>query len=262
MVRTIDKSNPIPYYVQLADLLRLEIGERKGYDGLSPLPSENQLLKRFNVSRSTVRNALGLLEREGLIYRQKGKGSFIAVRRVEHELTQLVSTTEDMRRRGWDLTTRVIGIKRLTPVSKIAEALELALGGSVYGLQATLLHYLKNEAKRKIPVWQMIAAAPLELEAKAAAWAERWKKLGLGASVVDTQSTVGGGSLPGETLPTRAVALDLLSPDAFAERLRQNDPPIVARIEGQRILVDPRTILPQDEELLLAGVERTLRSGR
>jgi GntR family transcriptional regulator len=134
MMRTIDKSNPIPYYVQLADLLRLEIGERKGYDGLSPLPSENQLLKRFNVSRSTVRNALSLLEREGLIYRQKGKGSFIAVRRVEHELTQLVSTTEDMRRRGWDLTTRVIGIKRLTPVSKIAEALELSLGGSVYQL--------------------------------------------------------------------------------------------------------------------------------
>jgi L-seryl-tRNA(Ser) seleniumtransferase len=130
------------------------------------------------------------------------------------------------------------------------------------GLQATLLHYLKNEATRKIPVWQMIAATPQALEARAAAWAERWKKLGLGASVVDTQSTVGGGSLPGETLPTRAVALEMPSPDTFAARLRQNYPPIVARIEEQRIIIDPRTILPQDEELLLAGVERTLRSGR
>ncbi len=130
------------------------------------------------------------------------------------------------------------------------------------GLQATLLHYLKNEAARKIPVWQMIAATPQELEGKARAWAERWKKLGLEASVIDSQSTVGGGSLPGETLPARVVALDVPSPDSFAARLRRNDPPIVARIEEQRVLIDPRTILPQDEELLLTGVERTLRSGR
>lgn len=130
------------------------------------------------------------------------------------------------------------------------------------GLQATLLHYLKNEAARKIPVWQMIAATVQELEGRARAWAERWNKLGLEASVVDAQSTVGGGSLPGETLPTRVVVLDVPSPDRFAARLRGNDPPIVARIEEQRVLIDPRTILPQDEELLLTGVERTVRLGR
>jgi L-seryl-tRNA(Ser) seleniumtransferase len=127
------------------------------------------------------------------------------------------------------------------------------------GLQATLLHYLKNEAVRRIPVWQMIAAKPEELERRAAAWAERWRKAGLEATVIDAQSTVGGGSLPGETLPTRVVALAVPSPDAFAARLRRNSPPIVARIEDRRVLVDPRTILPQDEDLLLKGVERTQR---
>lgn len=127
------------------------------------------------------------------------------------------------------------------------------------GLQATLLHYLKNEAAHKIPVWQMIALKPEELEAKASAWAERWSKSGLETSVIDSQSTVGGGSLPEETLPTRVVALNLPAPDTFAARLRQNYPPIVVRIEQQRILIDPRTILPQDEELLLTGVERTQR---
>jgi L-seryl-tRNA(Ser) seleniumtransferase len=127
------------------------------------------------------------------------------------------------------------------------------------GLQATLLHYLKNEAARKIPVWQMIAATSQGLEAKATAWAERWKRSGLDASVLDAQSTVGGGSLPGETLPTRVVALDVPSPDVFAARLRRNFPPIVARIEEKRVYIDPRTILPQDEELLLVGVERTQR---
>lgn len=127
------------------------------------------------------------------------------------------------------------------------------------GLQATLLHYLKNEEARKIPVWQMIAATPQQIEAKAAAWAERWAKSGLNVNVIDAQSTVGGGSLPGETLPTRAVALNVRAPDAFAARLRRNSPPIVTRIDEQRVLVDPRTILPQDEELLLTGVERTER---
>ncbi len=126
-------------------------------------------------------------------------------------------------------------------------------------LQATLLHYLKNEAADKIPVWQMIAAKPEALERRALAWAKHWKEFGLDATVVDAPSTVGGGSLPGETLPTRAVALNVASPDALAARLRQNRPAIVARIDEGRVLIDPRTILPQDEELLLAGVERVMK---
>jgi L-seryl-tRNA(Ser) seleniumtransferase len=62
-------------------------------------------------------------------------------------------------------------------------------------------------------------------------------------------------------LPTRAVALNVPSPDAFAAGLRANYPPIVARIEDGRVLIDPRTILPQDEEALLRGVERTMKIG-
>ncbi len=125
------------------------------------------------------------------------------------------------------------------------------------GLQATLLHYLKQEADRKIPVWQMIAAKPGDLEKRARTWAERWRSFGIETRVVDSRSTVGGGSLPGETLRTRAVALVVPSPDALAAALRQNTPPIVARIEEQQVLVDPRTILPHDEAALLEGVERT-----
>ncbi|MGE5140621.1 MAG: L-seryl-tRNA(Sec) selenium transferase [Rudaea sp.] len=130
------------------------------------------------------------------------------------------------------------------------------------GLQATLLHYLKNEAITQVPIWRMISAAPAELEKRAHAWAEKWNGAGLVAQVVDAQSTVGGGSLPGETLPSRAVALAVPSPDEFAARLRQNTPPIVARIEGGRVLLDPRTVLPQDEKDLLEGVERTFKMGR
>lgn len=128
-------------------------------------------------------------------------------------------------------------------------------------LQATLLHYLKNEATKKIPVWQMIAAAPDALEKQAQAWADLWRRAGLDANVIDTQSTVGGGSLPGETLPTRAVALTVPSPDDFAARLRRNEPPIITRIENDRVVIDPRTVLPHEEEALTSGVSRTLKLG-
>ncbi len=131
------------------------------------------------------------------------------------------------------------------------------------GLQATLLHYLKNEATKKIPVWKMIAAKREELDARAQKWAERLHATHFDVAVIDAESTVGGGSLPGETLPTRALALSVASPDQFAARLRQNYPPIVARIEANRILFDPRTVMPSEDDALLAGVERCakLRDG-
>jgi L-seryl-tRNA(Ser) seleniumtransferase len=123
-------------------------------------------------------------------------------------------------------------------------------------LQATLLHYLKNEAPQKIPIWQMLSAKPDALEAKAHAWCERWRARGLDAHIVTAQSTVGGGSLPGEVLPTRAVALRVPSPNVFLKALRENDPPIIARIENDAVLLDPRTVLPHDEAALWEGVER------
>lgn len=127
------------------------------------------------------------------------------------------------------------------------------------GVQATLLHYLKNEATKKIPVWSMITASRDELDARAQKWAERLRVAKLDAAVIDSESTVGGGSLPGETLPTRAVAIAVQSPDEFAKRLRGNAPPIIARIEENRVVLDPRTVLASEEEALLAGVERVGR---
>lgn len=128
------------------------------------------------------------------------------------------------------------------------------------GLQATLLHYLKNQAAQKIPVWQMISAKTDALEKRANDWCARWKKFGLDAQVIETFSTVGGGSLPGETLPTRAVALNVSAPDAFVAKLRANTPPIIARIENNRVIIDPRTVLAHDEQELVEGVERIAKT--
>jgi GntR family transcriptional regulator len=133
-MEVIDKTSPMPYYQQLAELLRREIGEQQSEREVYPLPSENELAELHGITRSTVRRALDLLERDGWIYREKGKGSFAAVRRVEHELTALVSTTEDMRQRGWSLTTRVVSLGQIPAAAYIAHPLEITEGAPVYEL--------------------------------------------------------------------------------------------------------------------------------
>jgi L-seryl-tRNA(Ser) seleniumtransferase len=122
------------------------------------------------------------------------------------------------------------------------------------GIAATLLHYLKDEAEREIPIWQMIATTPEQTKARAESWAE---EIGQG-EVAAGESTVGGGSLPGENLPTFLLALEVKSADKFLERLRKQQPPIIARTENDRVLLDPRTVLPEQEGALLVGLKNAL----
>jgi L-seryl-tRNA(Ser) seleniumtransferase len=118
------------------------------------------------------------------------------------------------------------------------------------GLQATLRHYLLGEATDEVPVWRMISQDESTLDRRARTWTRKLKGLGLQAAVVPGLSAVGGGSLPGETLPSRLVALDVASPDAVAARLRAGEPPVISRIEDDRIVFDPRTVLPEQEPAL------------
>jgi GntR family transcriptional regulator len=133
-MQPIDKTSSIPYYLQLSEILRRQIRERRSPHEVYQLPSENELATLHGITRATVRRALDTLERDGWIYREKGKGSFAAVRRVEHELTRLVSTTEDMRKRGWALTTRLISVEKAPAPRRVAAALELPAGALCYKL--------------------------------------------------------------------------------------------------------------------------------
>jgi L-seryl-tRNA(Ser) seleniumtransferase len=123
-------------------------------------------------------------------------------------------------------------------------------------LTTTLLHYLRDEAESEIPVWRMIAASPRQIKARAQHWAA---ELGRG-EVLASQSTVGGGSLPGETLPTWVLALAVKSPDRFLERLRAEQPPVIARTEDERVLLDPRTVLPEQDGALQVNLTNVLRN--
>ena len=124
------------------------------------------------------------------------------------------------------------------------------------GISATLLHYLKDEAEREIPIWRMISLTPEELRLRAEAWREA---LGQG-DVIPSESTVGGGSLPEECMATFVLAINVKSPDRFLKKLRQADLPVVARTENNRVLFDPRTVL--DDERLLQTLKQALHDDR
>ena len=128
----INKQSRIPYYFQLAEVLRQQIKDVAAGGSMVALPSENELVEKHRISRATVRHALDLLEREGLIYKAKGKGTFVARARAKYELTSLVPTTEDILRRGWKPGTQVLSLRRLNPPSSITAALEIAEADEVF----------------------------------------------------------------------------------------------------------------------------------
>jgi len=129
--------------------------------------------------------------------------------------------------------------------------------GAIAALGTTLGHYVKNEALEKVPVWRMIAMPVSEIEARAKKWA---KTIGKTARVIDGRSMVGGGSLPEESLPTKLLAIGGSGADvtALARRLRLGEPPVVARVERDTLLLDPRTIAPDDDDALLATLRDAL----
>jgi L-seryl-tRNA(Ser) seleniumtransferase len=153
-------------------------------------------------------------------------------------------------------------------------------------LEATLRHYLLGEAEREIPVWRMISAPADVLTQRAAAWAEAARGWGIEATTVSEQSWIGGGSLPGAALPTTVCRL-CLPPEArspalttplapphsptipattkkeigdLSSLLRQQDPPVVARVQRDKLFLDPRTVLPEQDPALLSALHTALTS--
>jgi L-seryl-tRNA(Ser) seleniumtransferase len=136
------------------------------------------------------------------------------------------------------------------PLARAIRADKLCLAA----LSATLLHYLKDEAELEIPIWRMIAVELEQIQQRADAWRQT---LGQG-KVILGESTVGGGSLPGETLPTYLLALTAHSPQRFLKRLRQAHIPVIARAQDEMVVFDPRTVLPEQDKVLLEGIREAL----
>jgi L-seryl-tRNA(Ser) seleniumtransferase len=144
-------------------------------------------------------------------------------------------------------------IKKLRrhPIARAVRADKLALAG----LSATLIHYLRDEVEREIPIWQMMSMTPDLIRGRAKRWGETLET----GEVVSGFSTIGGGSLPGEVLPTYLLALDVSRTDQFMKELRNQHPPVIARVEDNRVLLDPRTVRSNQEGALLVGLQNALK---
>jgi L-seryl-tRNA(Ser) seleniumtransferase len=120
-------------------------------------------------------------------------------------------------------------------------------------LGATLAAHLRGDAPGEVPVQRMLRLAASDLEAVAAMLAARLRGNGIPAEVAPGQSAAGGGSLPGTTLATTCVVLP--GPTGrLLTALRAENPPVIARAEQGRVWLDPRTVLPEEHEILLRVV--------
>jgi L-seryl-tRNA(Ser) seleniumtransferase len=122
------------------------------------------------------------------------------------------------------------------------------------GLEATIMHYLKDEAVSEIPVWKMISAPLDEMQVRARKWSNSLQC----GDICQNESTIGGGSMPEETIPTWVLSFTVKNPDEFSTRLRKQSPAIITRIQDEKVILDPRTVLPEQDELLICILQKTL----
>ncbi len=125
-----------PLYIKVGDVLKKEIQEGT-YQVGELLPTEDQLEKRFSASRTTIRSALGKLERDGLIIRKQGKGTIVREAKPIQNLNLLTSFTETLKEKGIVVETGDLSVELISPPPKIAHALNLAKGQKVYLVRRT-----------------------------------------------------------------------------------------------------------------------------
>jgi len=147
---------------------------------------------------------------------------------------------------------------RPRPLCRVVRPDKLA----VAALEATLRLYLDPEvAWRRVPILRMLATTPDELRVRAERLGASLRARGIAADVVRTEAEAGGGSLPGTVLPSFGVRLSY--PEQSAQRLmvqlRSAEPPILARIEKDAVLLDLRSLLPEEDALLEASLVAALQ---
>lgn len=134
MNELLDKQSPIPIYIQIEEQLRARIKAGE-FEAGTAIPSERELTESFGVSRMTLRQAVTNLVNDGLLYREKGRGTFVAIPKVEQPLNGLTSFTEDMKARGMTPSNQLIEFKEIDPEADIAGELELQSGEKVFSVK-------------------------------------------------------------------------------------------------------------------------------
>jgi GntR family transcriptional regulator len=143
MAKIVDHTSPIPFYVQLREILEKYIATGEWHPG-DRLPSEQELCDTYDVSRTVVRQTLLEMERNGLIVKRKGKGSFVAKPKIHESLVQkLTGFYQDMVERGLVPVTRVLHHSVEAASPKVAGKLGLTPGTLVYNIER--LRFVNDE---------------------------------------------------------------------------------------------------------------------
>ena len=158
MSSTINPYDVIPKYFQLASILRSKIEDGE-WSPRTPIPSERQLELQYNVSRTTIRQAIESLERQGFLYREQGRGTFVSPQKLQKGIQELTSFSEDLQRRGQQPGQVIRSIEFVVPPAKVLQRLELApsshmlcidrirlADGVPLGLQVSYLALQPNQA--------------------------------------------------------------------------------------------------------------------
>lgn len=130
--------SPIPLYAQLESILSAEIGAGTLPPG-SRLPNEEQLVERYTVSRTTVRQTIQNLVRRGLIEIRRGKGTFVLQPKITQELTELSGFVEDIQSLGRQASARLLGKETVPAIESVARQLAITPGTSVVRIQRVRL---------------------------------------------------------------------------------------------------------------------------
>lgn len=138
----VEKDNRLPLYYQLMDVIigKIESGELKDHD---KLPSERELCETYNVSRTTVRQTMQELEKEKLIYKQHGKGTFVSPKVINQSLLKFYSFTEEMKKINKIPSTKVLAFEEIESDAKTAKKMNISEGTKVYKI--TRLRFADDE---------------------------------------------------------------------------------------------------------------------
>lgn len=130
-MKKVDKDSPIPLYYQLKNII-CELIENEEIKENETVPTERELCEYHGISRMTVNKAIASLVNEGLLYRERGKGTFVVKNKEKHQLQNLLSFTEDMKRRGIIIDTKIISFTRKVPTKKMQQDLKMTKQQEVF----------------------------------------------------------------------------------------------------------------------------------
>lgn len=124
MPESINPNDILPRYYQLAGILRDNISNGT-YKAHQPIPSERQLETIYSVSRTTIRQAIDLLVRQGFLYREHGRGTFVSPQKLQKGISELTSFSEDMKQRGLEPGQKILEVGYIEPPENVLQHLEL-----------------------------------------------------------------------------------------------------------------------------------------